>query len=46
MKEKKQEEDVIFEEITEEETSFKNKKDKKYQELEECKNERQEYLDG
>ena len=43
-KNKKENEDIVVEEIKEEKSSFKkNKKDKK---LEECQKERQEYLDG
>lgn len=45
--EKLENEDVVIEEIQEEKSSFKKKtKDKKKNELEECKKERQEYLDG
>jgi hypothetical protein len=45
--EENQEEDVIVEEIQEEQSSFKEKtEEKKLSELDECKNERQEYLDG
>ena len=47
MKNKKEEmEEVVFEDIVEEKTTFKNKKDKGKKALEACLDERQEYLDG
>ena len=39
-------EDVVFEEIQEEKSSFKTKKNKKKEDLEKCLEERKEYLDG
>ncbi len=43
----KKNEEIVVEEIQEEKSSFKNKtKEKKLSELEGCKKERQEYLDG
>jgi hypothetical protein len=46
-KKEKEGEDIVVEEIQEEKSSFKKKtKDKKLSELEKCKKERQEYLDG
>jgi hypothetical protein len=41
-----EESEVIFEEIPEEKSSFKNKNTKENKKLEKCLEERQEYLDG